>query len=251
MSMFSNLTTTGLEEAEDRLGGFQPHETDIYLSKIKAAYAGKTDKGALNVTVILETSHGEYRETVYVTNKDGQNYFLNKNDNTKKVPLPGFTIIDDLCLVTTNKPLSAQTMEEKVMNIYDPEQKKEIPKSVQMLTELTGKSVYVAITKNLENKQEKNSAGNYVPVADTRETNNINKIFHDPTKLTVVEAKNQNTEPVFYDSWLKRHKGNTLDRRTIKEGGSSSNGGQSGRPSSGPPQASDSANRPQTSLFGN
>lgn len=248
MSMFSNLTTTGLEEAEDRLGGYQPLDTDIYKSTVKAAYAGKAASGALNVTVILDTGSQEYRETIYVTTKDGNNYFLNKNDNTKKVPLPGFTIIDDLCLVTTNKPLANQTMEEKVMNIYDPEQKKEVPKSVQMLTELIGKSVHVAITRILENKQEKNSAGEYVAIADTRETNTINKIFHDPTKLTVVEAKNQNTEPVFYDSWIKRHKGNVHDRRTIKEGGSA-NGGQSGRPS-GPPQSGTSTSRPQTSLFG-
>ncbi|MFR7882301.1 MAG: hypothetical protein ACLU5J_13140 [Christensenellales bacterium] len=37
-----------------------------------------------------------YTETIYITNKEGKNYFLNKQDPTKKVPLPGFTLIDDL-----------------------------------------------------------------------------------------------------------------------------------------------------------
>ena len=128
MSIFGNLTNEGLEETTDRLGGFQIRATDIYPATIKAAYAGQSEGGARSVTVVAELPDGEYSETIYVTNKKGENWFLNQNDKSKKVPLPGFTTIDDICLVTTGKPLSEQDSEEKVVKVYDYDEKKELPK---------------------------------------------------------------------------------------------------------------------------
>src|SRR5690606_30550208 len=116
---------------------------------------------AQSVTLIAQTEDGtEYRETFWVTNRNQENFYLDKNDKTKKIPLPGFTVVDDLCLVTTNKPLSEQVGEEKVINVYDPEAKKELPKAVPMLVDLIGKKVYLGIIKELRNKQTKNAAGN-------------------------------------------------------------------------------------------
>src|SRR5690349_11112487 len=127
--MFGNLSSEGLEQSSDRLGGFQPLQTDAYDMDIKVAYAGKSSGGAQSVTLIGDIDGREYRETIYVTNKKGENYFLNKDDQTKKVPLPGFTIVDELCLVTTDAPLSAQATEEKIVKVWDPETKSEQPKS--------------------------------------------------------------------------------------------------------------------------
>ena len=119
MSLFGNLKSDGLEQTQDRLGGgYQPKETDIYTGKIKALYAGKSAGGAQSVSLILSLADGsEYRETFWITNKKGENFFLNKDDKTKKVPLPGFTIVDDLCLVTTGKPLAEQDTEEKTIKL--------------------------------------------------------------------------------------------------------------------------------------
>ena len=108
MSFFKNLSSDGLEEAQDRLGGYQPLDTDIYHGVIKAMYAGQAASGAMNVTVIVDLNGKEYRETVYITNKNGENFFLNKQDKSKKVPLPGFTTIDDICLIATGSPLAEQ-----------------------------------------------------------------------------------------------------------------------------------------------
>ena len=51
-ALFGNLTTDGLEEAEDRIGGFQPLDTDIYIGTIKTAYAGQSQGGAHNLSLI-------------------------------------------------------------------------------------------------------------------------------------------------------------------------------------------------------
>lgn len=244
MGMFGNLTNEGLEETQDRLGGFQPLPTDGYDMKIKVAYGGKSSGGAQYVHIEGDINGREYRETIYVTNRKGENYFLNQSDKSKKVALPGFTIVDEICLVTTDQPLAAQPTEEKIVNIYDFDQKKDVPTSVPVLTALTDKMVTLGIGQQLENKSEKDSAGNYQAIPDTRTVNVIEKVFHYETKITVPEAR-ANKAPEFYQAWVDRNRGQVRDKRTIKEGGDA---GSSGRPGGAPAAASAA---PKTSLFGN
>jgi hypothetical protein len=247
MSLFTNLTTTDLEQSQDRLGGFSILPSGAYTGKIKAAYAGKsTSSNAQSVTVILDTNGREYRETFWITNGKGENFFRNKDDNTKKVPLPGFTIIDDMCLVTTNKALSEQTVEDKIMNVYDPDQKKELPKSVPMMVELLGKEVTFGILKQIENKQKKGDDGVYRDTNETREVNLTEKVFHFPSNLTVPEARNQTTVATFYGAWVEKNKDKTRDK-TNKSGGGQT--GTPGRPGV-PPQAGANGANKQASLFG-
>lgn len=248
MSLFGNLTNDGLEEAEDRLGGFAPLETDIYTGPIKMAYAGQANSGARNVTLIVDHAGKEYRETIYITNKKGENFFLNKDDSKKKVPLPGFTIIDDICLVTTGKPLSEQEAEDKMVKVYDSEHKKEMPKSVPVLTELLGKTVSLAIVKTLENKNVK-SGDEYVASAETRYTNSIEKVFHTESQMTVAEARNNAEAAGFWNAWLERNKGKERDKRTIKDGQAGAVGRPGSKSQSGPPIAG-SQSSPRKSLFG-
>jgi hypothetical protein len=243
-ALFGALTTDGLEEATDRLGGFQPFDTDIYTGPIKAMYAGQSDGGARNVTVIVDCGGREYRETIYVTNRKGENFFLNKNDPKKKVPLPGFTVIDDICLCTTGKPLAEQLTEDKVVNVYDKEAGREIPKTVPMLVDVLGQSISLGIVRQIENKNEK-SGDEYVPTAETREVNFIDKVFHTETKMTTVEARNGADKATFHDSWLERNKGETRDRRTIKDG----EGGTAGRPGASRAAPQPGAKTERKSLF--
>lgn len=241
-AIFGNLTTEGLEQAEDRIGGFQPLDSDVYDATIKAMYAGQADSGARNITVIADIGGREYRETIYITNKKGENFFLNKNDNTKKVPLPGFTVIDHICLVTTGKPLAEQMTEDKVVKVYDREAAAEVPKSVPMLVEALGKPVSLGVIRQLENKSKKDSSGNYVDTEETREVNFIDKVFDTESKMTVVEALNETESADFYIAWIERNKGNTRDKRTVKDG----QGGQSGRPGAAPQAGA----KERKSLFG-
>jgi len=248
--IFGNLNNEGLEEAEDRLGGGSlTVDTDGYDATIKVAYAGKSAGGAQNVTFIFDLGGREYRETIYVTNKKGENFFLNKDDKTKKVPLPGFTTVNDICLVATGDPLWEQVTEDKMVKVYDFDENKELPKSVPVLTNLLGKPVTLAIVKQIVDKSKKDDSGNYVPTGETREENFIDKVFATETKLTVVEAT-KGVEATFYAAWVEKNKGQIRDKSS-KDAGS----GQSGRPgrsAGGPPQANGgtAAGKPK-SLFGN
>lgn len=218
--MFNNLTTDGMEQQEDRIGGYSVKESDIYTGKIKAAYAGKSKGGAMSISLIVDLSGSEYRETVYITNRKGENFFTSQDN--KKVPLPGFSIINDVCLMTTGEPLSSQETEEKVINLYDYDAKKELPTKVDMLTGLIGEEISLGILKVIEDKNVDDGTGKYVPSGETREVNVTNKVFHTGTKMTSAEALNGAEEAKFWDTWSTKNKGVTQN----KAKGASASGGK-------------------------
>lgn len=252
MSLFKNLTSQGLEETQDRLGGGGAVETDIYSGRIKVAYAGESKRGAKNVTILVALEGGrEYRETVYITNAKGENFFLNKQDNSKKVPLPGFTVIDDICLCTTGAPLADQDVEEKTVKVYDFDAKAEIPKSVPVLVGLIDQPISLGIVKSIEDKSKDDGNGNYVPTGETREVNTIDKVFHTETRMTTVEARNGADEAGFWDAWLKKNKGQTRDKTSKEAAGQ---GGAAGAPraaNAAPQAGGNAAPAAKKSLFGN
>lgn len=241
MSLFNKLTNDGLEESQDRLGGFSPFESDIYIGTIKVAYAGTSSGGATSVSIIVDADGKEYRETFYVTNKKGENFFISQDK--KKVPLPGFTVVDDICLIASGKPLANQETEEKVIKLYDFDARAEVPKSVPVLTDLVGQQVALGILKQLENKNKKNdSTGEYEPTEETREINVVDKVFHPEMQLTVAEARNGKEDPEFWGKWVEKNKGTIRDKTDKKASGNA------GAPPK--PAAAGSTAAPRKSLFG-
>lgn len=245
--MFNDLTTDNLEQTEDRIGGFTPYESDIYTGPVKAFYAGQSDKGAKFVAVILDMGQGkEYSETIYVTNRKGENFFLNKQDNTKKVPLPGFTLINDMSLVTCEKELAHLEWEDKVINLYDRDAGKQIPKSVPMCMEMIGKEVSLGITKNVESKRVK-QGDEYVATGEERMTNSIDKVFHTASHMTVPEATHGAETATFWDKWLTANKGQVKDKRD--KDAKSGNAGRPVKPGAAPSNEGTPTASPAKSLF--
>ena len=239
-NVFGNMSTEGMEEQGDSLGGFQTYDSDIYLADVKAFYAGKArESNSQNVTVILTLpGNKEYRETIYVTNKNGENFY--KNDNDKKVILPGYQLADSIAMMTTGKPLNQLTAEEKVVNVWDPEESKELPKAVQMFTEVLGNKIYAGIVKEIVSKTVKGQDGKYHPTDETREQNRIDKFFHSESKQTMTEAKD-GLEAGFFDKWLEANKGQVKNK-------AKGNKGTNGKAA---PQSNAGSGEKKTSLFGN
>lgn len=214
MSIFSNLSNTGLEESKDVLGGFQLFDTDIYPATIKLAYAGESSRGAMSVTFIFDINGREHRETQYVTNRQKENFYVS---NGKKYPLPGFTLVDDICMIASNKPLAEQETSPKMVKLYNAATKSEVPTEVPVLVDLIGQKVALGIFKQVENKSALNDrTGQYEPTAETRELNVIDKVFHPEARLTVVEAKAGKTTPEFWDKWIEKNKGTVRNRCDFK-----------------------------------
>lgn len=207
---FGNLSTDGLEEVRDSLGGGGAIDSDSYTGIIKLAYAGASSSGARFLAIHLDLNGREYRETLYVTNRQGQNYY---EKGGKKIPLPGFTVANDMALLTTGYPLSNQTIEEKVVSLYNFEERKEIPTKVQAVTSMMGKKITVGILKSIVDKTKKNEqTGMYEPTGETREENNIDKVFHAETKKTVSEFTNNVEKAEFHDKWVEKNKGQVRNK---------------------------------------
>lgn len=245
MKMFGNLSGDGLEQTGDRLGGGGVRESGAYDGTIKLAYAGKASaSNAQSLNVVIDLGGSEYRETFWVTNKNGENFFLDKTDKNKKVPLPGYTMADDLCLLTTGFPLSEQNAAEKVISLYDYEQKKEVPTNAHVFLDLIGKQITVGLIKQTVDKTKKNdSTGKYDPTGETRDENVTEKFFHFESKRTVTEIRTGMDEATFYPKWVEKNAGKTRDRSKGKEGQTGAPGRPGAPPAAGAPKA-------QTSLFG-
>lgn len=229
MSLFSKLTTAGLETSGDSLGGRKLYETDIYPAKIKAAYVNMSDGGAMGITMIFDIAGSEYQETAYVTNKKGENFYTVQGQD-KKHPLPGFTLVNDICLITTGTPLSEQDTDEKVVKKYDKDAKKELPTQVAMLTGLIEEEVHLAIVKQIVNKTTKDDSGEYVATGETKEENTIEKVFHPTLFLTVTEATNE-VEASFYEAWKEKNKGTVKDKTKKDAGTKAASKGSAAAPS--------------------
>lgn len=236
--LFGKLKTEGLEEAGDRLGGgTSAVPTDVYDATIKVAYAGQSQGGAHSVTLLLDVDGQEVRSTQWVTNKAGENFYPDKQDSKKKHPLPGYTLIDDICLLVTGEELAEQDSDTKVVNIYDFEQKKEVPTEVPVLTALTGAKITLGILRVIEPKQKKDSAGVYKDTDETRTVNEIDKAFHPETKRTVTEYRHGVETPEFHTAWKERNAGK--DRNKAGNGSAGGGAAGSGRPgnTNAPPAA--------------
>lgn len=244
MGLFSNMKTDNLEQSEDRLGGgVQAVATDVYEVVIKNMYAGASEGGAQNVTVIADVGGKEVRETVYITKKTGEHYYYAKDDTSKskKLPLPGFSLINDICLLTTGNDLSDQETAEKVVKIYNFQERKEVPTPVPVLVNTIGKRVLLGISRVIEPTTRADDSGKRVPQYDDngalkkRTINTINKAYDHSTRRTVNEVIQGIEKPEFIDAWLERFKGKD-DDSAIRglEGGAAGGPGASG---SGRPQA--------------
>lgn len=244
MKMFSNIQTEGLEEATDRVGGFTTLDSGIYEATVTLAYVGKSQSSdAQSITVHYDVSGQEVRETYWISNKNGEVSYPDKKDKTKRHPLPGFTSVEDLCLLTTGFPLQEQDVEEKVVMLYNFEERKELPQNVPVLVDLLGKSVTLGVIKQIVDKQAKDASGVYKNTGETRQENVVDKFFHTESRKTVTEVKTNQPEAVFIEIWGKKNTGETRNRSKGVEG----TAGAPGRPTPG--GAPGSAPKTSKSLF--
>jgi len=240
---FANLKTdASIEKDVDSVGPSSgPVPSALYPGTISMAYYHKADSGALAVVVHLKSEDGrDIRNTVYVTSGDAKgNHNYYEKDGQKKY-LPGFSLINGMCLLTTGKELGDLVPEEKTIKIYDFKERKEVNTAVPVLTELLGKPVIAGVLRQIEDKNVKNDQGVYVPSGETRVINEIDKFFKADNKLTTAEILAGATDPGFYATWGEKWNGVDKDRSTK---------GVTPPAAGAAPAAGGAAPKPTTSLF--
>lgn len=237
--MLSGLTQdSDIQEDGDFLGGYKALESGIYRMNVDLAYVTISKGGATGLNLVFKSGNDELKTTLWMTSgkaKGGKNFYVDRNGNKKF--LPGFNQANALSLLTVGQPINKLQDEEKVINLYDYDAKKEIPTKVAMVTELLGQEVLLGVIKQIVDKNEKQDDGSYKPSGETRVENEVDKIFRASDRMTVTEIKAQVEDATFIDKWADKWTGVERD----KSKGKTSDGTTAGAP--------DTAAKPQKSLF--
>ena len=243
MSLLAALTTDStIEDEKDVVGGgSRVRESGLYPMKVALAYLSKSAGGALSLNLTFKDDAGEVRQQFWMTSgtaKGGKNYY---EKDGKRNYLPGFLHANALALLTVGKEISQLDTEDKVVNLYSYEAKAEVPTKVAMVMDLLDKEALVGLIKQTVDKNVKNDAGAYVPSGETREENEVDKVFRASDRMTTAEIRAEATEATFVNLWDQKWTGKVKDKSTKGAAGVA-----------GAPQgaAAPAANRPKTSLFG-
>jgi hypothetical protein len=243
MSLLASLATDNtIEDETDSVGNGGPLESGLYLCTVAMAYLSKASSGALGLVLTLKTDAGkEFRQTLWMTSgtaKGGKNYY--EKDGEKRY-LPGFNHANSLALLTCGKEISQMETETKVVNIYSAEAKSEVPTKVEVPMDLLNKEILVGLLKQTVDKTKKNDAGVYEATGETRDENDIDKLFRAKDRMTTAEIRAQAETAAFVDTWDAKHTGTTKNKAK----------GASGTPGApkAPGAAPAAAKKPTNSLF--
>ena len=216
MSLLSRLKTdnTIANETDSLGGGASVKETGAYLATINKAFLGTSQGGAVSLELHTTLEDGSpFKTTLWLTSstaKGGNNYYVDKTGAKKY--LPGFLHANAIAQLITGKEIGELEPETKTVSLWSFEASAEVPTKVEMLMELLNKQVYLGLLKQTVNKNVKDAAGNYVPSTETRDENELDKVFHGESKMTLTEIKAKAESPAFFDAWVAKNAGKTRNR---------------------------------------
>ena len=220
MNMFSKMTTDGMAPEEDRLGGFQVLPTDIYKGVMEVVYAVKSkssDSQGLHFS--FKSDDGKvFKDTAYITNRNNENFYIDKKDKVTKHLLPSWLDMDSLCLMATGLPLTEQETEQKTVNVWNFDLKKDVPTEVTAFTGLTGKRIAIAIQESTVDVTKKNDAMKWVPNGETKNENSVAKFFHEESMRTSSEVMTGQEDSIFAPKWLEKNQGKVHNKAKGAQG---------------------------------
>lgn len=227
MSIFSavqnaNLTT----KEEDVLGGNFTVPSNVYPAIVKLAYVDKSAKGAINVVfdfaILVNGKERNHKETIYISNAAGFFTYQDKKTGEDK-PMPGFVTVDTICKAITGKSITQMTTEKKLVKIYDYTQKAEVPQEKEVLMDLVRGKLELGIQELTVDKTAKSDTGEYVPTGETRDINEVSKVFTEDG-LTLVEKEAGATEAKFKAAWIKQYADKKINKAKGKADGAKAGG---------------------------
>lgn len=244
MNMLANLTTdSSIADEKDSIGGGGVLESGVYACKVAMAYLSKASSGALGLVLTLKTDGGkDVKQTLWMTSgeaKGCKNYY--EKDGEKHY-LPGFLHANSLALLTVGKEISQLETETKVVNVYSAEAKAEVPTKVEVLMDLLNQDIVVGLIKQTVDKTKKNeSTGAYEATGETRDENDIDKLFRARDKMTTAEIRAQAESATFVETWSAKWTGQTKNKAKGAAGTAGAPKAAAGAPAA--------AKKPTTSLF--
>lgn len=236
MAGFGNLGKNKKVKAEaDTIfsGGFGALDSQVLEGVIEIAYLDKSKGGATSLTLHVKHAGGVFKTSLWMTggDKKGNNNFYTKDGEDHY--LPGFVIADHIALLCTGDDIGTlcEDTETKAVKVRDFTLKKDVNKEFETIEELRGQEVKLGIIKNIVDKKEKEEVDGkitYVATGETREENEITKVFHPDDDRTVTEMLAEQDEALFIGEWKDAYEGKTMNRAKGAAGGSKAKGAGAG-----------------------
>ena len=186
-------------------------DSGVYQGTVKNAFIGKSSGGATSVSLEVKLDSGKtIFETIYVTNKQGNNTY--EKDGVIGY-LPGFLTVNQIVLFATGKDLFEleSELEERIVKQYDSKAGKQVDKPAMVIVPLLEQPILVAIKEVRENKTKAGDGNKRITLAEDRVYNTIDKVFHPSTFQTQAELE-QDKEATYIDTWKKDNEGKLDDR---------------------------------------
>ena len=216
MSILSNVKVSDdVKEEKISLGAGGVWETNVYPCIIEAAYVSVAKTEAIFVNIHARREDGQVLKTALCVQsgkaKGSKNYWVDKKNGDKQY-LPGFNQANAISLLSVGKGINELDEETKVIKLWDFDASKELPKEVPMLVELVNQEITLGVLKQVEDKNVKNENGDYVPSGETREVNEVERVFRTSDGLNTLEIKAGETEAVFIHDWKKKWEGKVKNK---------------------------------------
>jgi hypothetical protein len=145
------------------------------------------------------------------------------------------------CL-TTGKEISEQDTEEKVVaSVVQHCQGRSTYQGTYVHGYAEQASDLQVLMKQTVDKTAKSPSGEYVPTGETKEENEIDKLFQASTRRTTAEIRAGAETGVFIDSWKAKWEGKVKNK---------AKGGDGSGAKAGAPKPAAASTKPTSSLFG-
>lgn len=143
--------------------------------------------------------------TTFVDKRTGETRFL-----------PGFEVVNNICMLTVGKQISQMNLEEKVLDVYDFDKRENVKMKKMVMMELKNQPIILGINETTVWKQVKNQAGVYVNTDETKVENSIDKVFRAADGFSRTEA-DAGVGSDYISKWKEQNAG-ILHDRTKKKG---------------------------------
>ena len=227
MSLFASIQNANIQtKEEDVLGGSRTVPSNVYPAGIKLAYLDAAASGAICVVfdfaMLVDGKERNHKETIYISNKNKEFTYKDKQSGEAK-PLPGFVTVDSICKAVTGKSITELSTEKKMVKVFDYDQKAEVPQEKEVLMDLVRGKLELGIQELTVDKTVKSDTGEYVPTGETRDINELSKVFTEDG-LTLVEKEAGATEAKFKAAWIKQYADKKINKAKGKADGAKAGG---------------------------
>lgn len=220
-------------EEKDTVGNGGAVDTNVYSGTLDLVYQDVSKNGAISINIHFNVEDKIVRQTTYISNQAGK---FTYNKDGKNYPLPGYSQMDSFFKAVTGKGIAEQEQLEKVLKLYDFEQKKEVPVPRKCFVDAQGQRIAIGILKVSEEKTvkttetEANGKVKYVGTGEFREINEFDKYFDADSGLTNVEKAGGITEPEFLNIWKTKKVGTVKVKAAKNQPAAGSKAGSAAKP---------------------